>query len=91
MRNAAIFPKEMDTLHQVIASVPAWQGKRDIQIDRIAGLTNQNYRITVDGERYALRISGENTPHLGIDRRYELAALRAAAAAGIGPRSGGFP
>ena len=33
-----------------------------------------------------LRISGENTTRLGIDRGCELAALQAAAAAGLGPQ-----
>ena len=71
---------------EIIARIPAWQGKQHIQIERIAGLTNQNYRLTVDGERYVLRVSGDNAARLGIDRRGELAALQAAAAAGIAPQ-----
>ena len=76
---------DMETLQQIIDRIPAWQGKPDIRIERIAGLTNQNYRVSVDGEYFVLRISGENTQRLGIDRSHELAALQAAAAAGIGP------
>jgi thiamine kinase-like enzyme len=75
----------MDALEQIIERIPAWQGKRDLQIERIAGLTNQNYRIMVDGESFVLRVSGKNAQRLGIDRRHELAALQAAAAAGVGP------
>jgi thiamine kinase-like enzyme len=75
----------MDILQQVIERIPAWQGKHDIQIERIAGLTNQNYLLTLGSERFVLRISGENTSRLGIDRRHELAALQAAELAGIGP------
>jgi thiamine kinase-like enzyme len=75
----------MDLVQQVIAQVPAWQGAREIRVERIAGLTNTNYCITVDGERFVLRLSGKNTDRLGINRAHEHAALRAAAAAGIGP------
>jgi thiamine kinase-like enzyme len=71
---------------RVIDRIPAWQGVRDIQVERIAGLTNTNYRLTVQGECFVLRISGRNTGRLGIDRCHELAALQAAAAAGIGPK-----
>ncbi len=69
----------------IINRFPAWQGRQDIHIERIAGLTNQNYRITVDGERFVLRISGQNSGRLGIDRTCELEALKKVAAAGIGP------
>jgi hypothetical protein len=75
----------MDTVREIIERIPAWQSKQDIQIERIAGLTNQNYHLTVDGERFVQPISGENAQRLGIDRPHELAALQAAAAAGIGP------
>jgi len=74
-----------ETVEQIIARIPAWQDARQITHERIAGLTNANYCVTVDGERYVLRVSGENTQQLGIDRCHELAALQAAAAAGIGP------
>jgi len=75
----------IDQVDQIIYRVPAWQGRQDIQYERIAGLTNENYRITVDGECFVLRISGQNTGRLGIDRTCELEALQMAAAAGIGP------
>jgi thiamine kinase-like enzyme len=74
-----------DELQQIIARIPGWAGARDLQVERIAGLTNANYRLTVDGERFVLRVSGENTVRLGIGRDHERAALQAAAAAGIGP------
>jgi thiamine kinase-like enzyme len=76
---------KMDELRQIITRVPAWEGAREVQTERIAGLTNTNYCVTVDGERFVLRLSGQNTERLGINRSHELAALRAAAAAGIGP------
>jgi thiamine kinase-like enzyme len=54
-------------------------------VTRIEGLTNTNYRVCVDGECFVLRISGQNTERLGINRAHEAAALQTAAAAGLGP------
>lgn len=75
-----------NSLNQIIARVSDWRGRQEIQLEHIAGLTNANYRVTVDGERFVLRVSGQNTQRLGINRAHELAALQAAAAAGIGPQ-----
>jgi hypothetical protein len=41
----------IDTVRQITARVPACRDTRDLQIERIAELTNANYRVTVDGER----------------------------------------
>ena len=49
------------------------------------GITNHNLKVEVDGERFVLRVAGKDTNLLGIDRRVELAATKAAAALGIGP------
>jgi aminoglycoside phosphotransferase (APT) family kinase protein len=49
------------------------------------GITNHNLKVTTGGEAFVLRISGQGTELLGIDRRVELAASLAAAALGIGP------
>lgn len=76
----------MDDVQQILARVPAWQQAQEISVERLAGLTNTNFRITVDGERFVLRVSGKNTERMGINRAHELAALQAAAAAGIGPQ-----
>jgi hypothetical protein len=80
----------LDAVQPIIARlrslIPAWQSAQNIQAERIAGLMNANYRLTVDGERFVLRVSGQNTERLGINRAHEAAALHAAAAAGIGPQ-----
>ena len=76
----------MDDLRPTLSRVPAWKNAGEISVERIAGLTNANYRVTVDGSRFALRVSGPNTEKLGIDRNHELAALRSAAAAGLAPQ-----
>jgi thiamine kinase-like enzyme len=74
-----------EELTAIISHIPAWTRAKHIQVERIAGLTNTNYCATVDGERFFLRVSGENTDRLGINRRHEAAALENAASLGLGP------
>jgi len=49
------------------------------------GITNRNFKVSVDGDTYVLRIGGKDTELLGIDRRAEHEASLAAAAVGVGP------
>jgi thiamine kinase-like enzyme len=49
------------------------------------GITNHNYRVDCAGESFVLRVSGEHTALLGIDRAVEHEASLAAAAVGVGP------
>jgi thiamine kinase-like enzyme len=50
------------------------------------GITNHNLKVELDDrEVYVLRIAGRETDVLGIDRRVEHEATRAAAAVGVGP------
>lgn len=59
---------------------------RELEVEPIGGgITNHNFKVTVDGEAFVLRIAGADTELLGIDRRAEHAAARAAADAGVGP------
>ncbi len=63
-----------------------WPG-REIRISPIAaGLTNQNFRLDVDATPYFLRLPGQSTDLLAVDRANELHNTRAAAAAGVGPK-----
>ena len=58
-----------------------------VRIDRIAaGLTNQNFRVDVDGTPYFVRLPGQSTGLLAVDRVNELHNTRAAAEAGVGAR-----
>jgi len=60
--------------------------RRQVAIERLGGgITNENYKVTVGGEAYVVRIGGKDTDLLGIDRGVEHAATLAAAAAGVGP------
>ncbi len=73
------------TIEQVIAAIPEWVG-RPVEAERIpAGLTNQNWRVSVDGEPAFVRIPGPATDLLAVDRGNELHNTRAAATAGVGP------
>jgi thiamine kinase-like enzyme len=74
------------TIEEVIAAIPAWQG-REIEVAPIAGgLTNRNYRVSTDGTPYFVRIPGPGTGLLAVDRANELHNTRAASTAGAGPR-----
>ena len=73
------------SIEQVIAAIPAWAG-REVKADPIpAGLTNKNWRVTVDGVPHFVRIPGAATELLAVDRANERHNTRAAAAAGVGP------
>ncbi len=73
------------TIEEVIAAIPAWAGA-DVSATAIAaGLTNQNWRVTVDGVHHFVRIPGAATDLLAVDRANERHNTRAAATAGVGP------
>jgi thiamine kinase-like enzyme len=69
----------------IVRRVPAWS-RGEIQIRPLAGgITNRNYVVTFEGDEYVVRIPGERTQLLGIDRAHEAEASRRASALGIGP------
>jgi thiamine kinase-like enzyme len=49
------------------------------------GITNRNYRVRLGGRDCVLRLPGQDTELLGIDRRSEQLAAARAASLGIGP------
>ncbi|MGO8874749.1 MAG: phosphotransferase [Acidimicrobiales bacterium] len=62
-----------------------WPGM-EVSTERLSGgITNTNYRIDVAGESFVVRLIGDRTQLLGIDRESELRACRLAADLGIGP------
>jgi thiamine kinase-like enzyme len=69
---------------ETIAALPCWSSP--IEVDALAGgLTNRNFRVTDrDGESFVVRL-GQDIPEHGVMRFNELAAARAAFAAGITP------
>jgi thiamine kinase-like enzyme len=67
-----------------------WPG-RQAQVTALSGgITNRNYRVDVDGASYVLRVGGNDTGLLGIDRGVEHAASLRAASVGVGPQVIGF-
>ena len=72
-------------IEQVIDAIPAWAGL-DVRTEPVAsGLTNRNWKVVVDDGAYFVRIPGESTELLAVDRRNERYNTRAAAMAGVGP------
>ena len=72
------------TIEEVAGRISAWHGKQ-IAIQPLAGgLTNSNYRVQVDDTSYVVRIPGQSTELLAVDRTNEHHNTRAAAAAGVG-------
>ncbi len=54
----------------------------DAVFEKIAGLTNRNFRLTVRGDSYVLRVPGEGTEHY-VDRKADEHAGRIAADVGV--------
>ncbi len=73
-----------DPVYDQIARLPCWSGSIDIE-PLVGGITNRNYRITEAGGRRLVVRLGEDIPEHGVMRFNELAAARAAQAAGISP------
>jgi thiamine kinase-like enzyme len=70
--------------HDLVRVLPIWQGQIDMR-PLVGGMTNRNYLVTDARKKAVVRI-GEDIPVHGIVRFNELAASRAAAAAGLSPR-----
>lgn len=54
------------------------------------GITNRNYRVTLGGRDYVVRVTTPDTAFLGIDRAAEHAAALSAARLGVGPEVAAF-
>ena len=73
-------------LDEAVSRVSLWRGK-DLNVSPLSGgLTNENYLVEAAGERYVMRIPGQSTELLSIDRANEVHNTKAAASTGIGPR-----
>lgn len=73
-------------LRAVVDSRPEWANAEKMEAEYISGgITNQNYCLRVDGTPYFIRLAGEKTELLGIDRDHERQAVAAAAGVEVGP------
>lgn len=76
----------MSVIEEAVSKIEEWKG-RDISIQPLSGgLTNSNFKVIVDGTPYFIRVPGESTELLAIDRTNEYHSARAAAQVGVGPK-----
>jgi thiamine kinase-like enzyme len=70
---------------EAVAFVSLWKGK-DVKVSQLSGgLTNENYLVEAAGQKYVMRIPGQSTELLAINRANEVYNTKAAATTGIGP------
>ena len=82
MIETTVSQAERAEISRVLAGIPSLAVAGDLAIERIGGLTNRNYKITLGLERYVLRLAGAGTSDY-IDRAAEAHNARVAAAAGV--------
>src|SRR5207245_9012479 len=66
--------------------VSLWKGRPVVISPLSGGLTNENYLVESEGNRYVMRLPGQSTELLSIDRENEVYNTKAAASTGIGPK-----
>jgi thiamine kinase-like enzyme len=76
----------MPVIEQIVSEIKDWHGK-SISIQPLSGgLTNSNYKVIVDGTPFFVRVPGESTELLAVDRGNEYFNAKAAAETGVGPQ-----
>ena len=76
----------MDDLRVILDRLEPELGRLEGEPEVLSGgITNRNLRVTLGGDDYVLRLCGKDTEVLSIDRETEVAATRAANAAGVAP------
>jgi thiamine kinase-like enzyme len=71
-------------VRQILNQVPGWSAASATVSALEGGMTNRNYRVERAGEVFVLRLAGESTHLLGIDRKNEHVASSIAAEVGVG-------
>jgi hypothetical protein len=74
---------QADPLVERVATLGIWFGRVDPE-PLLGGITNKNFVVSDRGRKYVVRTGGDILVH-GVVRANELAATRAAHAAGISP------
>jgi thiamine kinase-like enzyme len=74
------------TIEDVVSQIPDWHGKKTVITALSGGLTNTNYQVDVDGTPCFVRIPGESTELLAVNRQNEYHNTSAAAETGVGPK-----
>ncbi len=76
----------MDNLSPILQRIPQFNAAKSIEVKELTGgITNRNYKITADGDCFVLRLGGNETQFLGIDRKNEYECSLLASQVGIAP------
>jgi len=76
----------MAIIEEVVKQIDDWK-ERNVSIYPLSGgLTNANFKVDVDGVPYFVRVPGESTELLAIDRNNEYYNTNAASQAGVAPK-----
>lgn len=76
----------MSIIEEVTRKIPEWSGKEIVITPLSGGLTNANFKVEVSGIPYFVRVPGESTDLLAIDRKNEYHNTKAASEAGVAPK-----
>lgn len=81
----------VNSLQPILDRVPFLASRNDLIVKELSGgITNRNYQITAGAEMFVLRLGGNDTNLLGIDRQVEYGCTRAAWQAGVAPEPVAF-
>jgi len=72
-------------LNDIIVQIPGWAGAQDLAVEQLEGLTNQNYSVTVNGERLWCALAAR-TPSISHPMRTRKPGLVVVSQAGLGPQ-----
>lgn len=73
-------------LREILQRIPQFASTKNLEIQELTGgITNKNYKIIADGESFVLRMGGNETKYLGIDRAVEYECSRLASQVGVAP------
>ncbi len=76
----------MALIDEVVSKIADWKGM-NVSIHPLSGgLTNTNFKVEVNGVFYFVRVPGESTELLAIDRKNEYHNTKAASEAGVAPK-----
>jgi thiamine kinase-like enzyme len=73
-------------IEDVVSKIEDWRGMDIVITPLTGGLTNTNYKVEVNGAPFFVRVPGESTELLAIDRNNEYHNARAASQAGVAPK-----
>src|SRR5215216_6020483 len=81
----------MDNLSLILQRIPQLKNAKSLEIQELTGgITNKNYKIIADGDCFVLRLGGNETKFLGIDRKNEYECSLLASQIGIAPEPTAF-